>query len=346
MKTNITHLFMAVAMLAVATTVNARSWRIHHDVAMKPDFTDINAAMASDNVQSGDTLYLDPGCALTSYQTINKCVTVIGTGYFRTDAPHSFAIINDVLEIDCNKVKVEGVIVNYEILIEADNVSIERCKCKLVNISRYWYIRKHTTIRQCFIETGISGGRNGAQDGSCSQFAQIENCIFRGGNAYIDDLGSPTITNNIFYTTNNRYTLNQINGGIIQNNIFINQADATKVFSNITNTTITNNVIVSSEENYPTYASNNIFVDEDDGIITKEGSYTEDKYYQLTENSPAKGYGILNGVPVDCGPFGGPNPYVLNGLPKNTPYYTKAVVDSRSKNGKINVSLNIKMQDE
>ena len=68
-----------------------------------------------------------------------------------------------------------------------------------------------------------------------------------------------------------------------------------------------------------------------------------DQLYQLKEDSPAKGYATDGG---DCGPYGGLTPYVPGGLPNGYPYYTKAIIPAKSKNGKVNVSLKIKMQNE
>ena len=70
---------------------------------------------------------------------------------------------------------------------------------------------------------------------------------------------------------------------------------------------------------------------------------TNDQRYQLKADSPAKGAATDGG---DCGPFGGLYPYVIGGKPAGYPYYTKAVIGTRAENGKINVSLNIKMQNE
>ena len=53
---------LATTMLvAKASTVHASSWRVNNDATKKAHFVDINAAMASEEVQAGDTLYLDPG---------------------------------------------------------------------------------------------------------------------------------------------------------------------------------------------------------------------------------------------------------------------------------------------
>jgi len=85
---------MLLSLLSIqAAHVQARSWRVNSDETRKAHFTDINAAMASEEVVDGDTLYMDPGCTLTSNQTVTKQVTIVGCGYLRTDAPHGLPIL-------------------------------------------------------------------------------------------------------------------------------------------------------------------------------------------------------------------------------------------------------------
>ena len=72
-------------------------------------------------------------------------------------------------------------------------------------------------------------------------------------------------------------------------------------------------------------------------------SLTNDDEYVLVDDSPAINYAIDG---TDCGPTGGEYPYVTAGLPYGHPYYTRAVVGSTAIDGKLNVSLKVKMQDE
>ncbi len=51
---------IAAFLCLTANNANARSWRIHNMAIYKPHFTSINDAMASEDVQDGDTLYVNP----------------------------------------------------------------------------------------------------------------------------------------------------------------------------------------------------------------------------------------------------------------------------------------------
>ena len=54
--------------------------------------------------------------------------------------------------------------------------------------------------------------------------------------------------------------------------------------------------------------------------------FSSDGRYQLKSNAtPAHNAGLLNGVVVDCGAFGGPAPYILSGLPSIPSIYALTV---------------------
>ncbi len=58
-------------------------------------------------------------------------------------------------------------------------------------------------------------------------------------------------------------------------------------------------------------------------LFTTDENATTDGQYMLSENSPAKGAGS-NGS--DIGPFGGPDPYRLSGLPNLPNIYELSTV--------------------
>ena len=131
-----------------ATTASAKSWRINNDTRKQANFTDINAAMASADVAAGDTLYLDPGCVLSSKQTITKSVTVVGTGYFLPNGLVG-AKINATLYIKAAGAKINAVTITGTVYIENDNITLERC---MINkILRSGVTRYGLTVLQCYI---------------------------------------------------------------------------------------------------------------------------------------------------------------------------------------------------
>ena len=341
-------------------TISATSWRIHHDANKNPHFTDLNAAMSSSDVVDGDTLYLDPGCTLSSNQTVTKQVTIVGCGYFRDGAPHSIATISGKIYLKAANIKMEGVLVTGDTQFQAEHVTLERCKLEYVNLSNSSSIKCHyATIRQCYVRriicTAVTSNIKNAY------YATIENSIIwnpSGGTLF--NLSRATIRNNVIYatgkfgTSSTLYrTFENLSECTITNNIAITADGASTdrhngIFSEIIDCTVSHNVLsgnaTQSAANWPEYVANNLWLDSNDLslVFAQEGS--NDAVYQLKADSPAKGYADDGG---DCGAFDGPYPYVLSGMPYGYPYYTGNInVSSTVRNGKVNVSLQIQVQDE
>ena len=347
MKTTL-NIIIATALVAVATTVSAKSWRINNNAAAAPNFTSINAAMSSADVTAGDTLYLDPGTSLSENQTVSKQVTIVGPGYFRGDTPHAFAYIQGCLYINAASTKVEGVIMLSDIRIKAPNVTIERCKFTMIEVGDDRANAQNCTIRQCYGERieGQGASYNGYNYHLCSSYCTVENCILisSAGWGCIYDLYTPTIRHNYLKETENSAVLYSLDNAIIQANIMLNTKTSTNLLSNVNNiSNISQNVMSCAETTYSSVPTdvNKFGNTSEAGIFTLTGM--NDLRYQLKDDSPAKGYASDGG---DCGPYGGLTPYVAGGLPNGYPYYTKAIIPAKSKDGKVNVSLKIKTQNE
>ena len=341
---------VAAAVLTVvgAQTVSAKSWRVNNNSTKKANFVDINSAMASADVVAGDTLYLDPGSVLASEQTISKAVTVIGTGYFLQNGMVA-ATINNRVRIKAEGTKLNGVYVNGEVWIEANNITLERCK---INHWVYSYngTRYGLTVLQCFInnpnyENSINGEfRN----------ATIKNNIIisshAGYGAYstaINNVHDSEIANNYLAVNNTRYNrevLYNVTNSQIYNNIIRHAKDPNLIFANsgaANNNSIYNNVITAADSTYTNVKDIVYLGSADMSSVFAPG--ISDAAYRLKEDSPAKGAGFGG---ADCGPYGGATPYVESGLPLYHPYIKKAVVAGKSVNGQVDVELNIKMQNE
>src|SRR5690349_9390878 len=85
------NLISFVAVLTALICFNGRASGTVHRVNNNPAysqytgsvvFTDLNAAIADPSVGSGDTLYVEASGTSYGNITINKPVTIIGTGYF------------------------------------------------------------------------------------------------------------------------------------------------------------------------------------------------------------------------------------------------------------------------
>ena len=342
MKQNLFKTFALAAMLVVGMSSHATSWRVNNDTTRGAQFADINAAMSSADVQDGDTLYLDPGSLITGTQNVTKCVTIIGNGYFSNALPYALATIGGDLYLKAAHSKVYGVNFNSSVRINADYVTIERCKTNhIYNNGRACY----AIIKNCYISYGSGSCISGAGSSSETTFSwTIENnIIIATYYSCISDLYSPIIRNNIFRrtSTSNYHNLANMTNATITNNIIVS-AKQDNNFTGLVNSTVHHNVLSCAEGTYAEYPTNLCLGTTDfSTLFTMTGGNDED--YRLAEGSPAKGYADFGG---DCGPFDGPYPYVLGGMPLGVPYYTNAVIGSIAHDGKVNVTLKAIIKDE
>ena len=342
---------VAAAVLTVvgAQTVSAKSWRVNNNSTKKANFVDINAAMASADVVAGDTLYLDPGSVLASAQTISKAVTVIGTGYFLQNGMVAATINNRVI-ISAEGTKLNGVYVNGEVYIQANNITLERCKINS-RVVAYKGTRYGLTVLQCFINNPNTAN---SIEGEFRNATIKNNIIMSSYSEWssslataINNVHDSEIANNYLAVNkayDNREVLYNVTNSQIYNNIIRHAKDPNLIFANsdaVNNNSIYNNVITAAKDKYPNLTDIVYLGSASMSSVFAPG--TSDAAYRLKEDSPAKGAGFGG---ADCGPYGGATPYVESGLPLYHPYIKKAVVAGKSVNGEVDVELNIKMQNE
>lgn len=342
--------FLMVAVL-LCGAVQAKTWRINNDPEAKADFLSIDEAMESLEVYAGDVLYLDPGCRLPS-QTVSKGVTVIGTGYNLAEAEEAMVA---GITVSAENTKLTGINVTGQIKLSSNYVTIERCKATSIWLSSGG---KNIEITGCYVLGGVSGFNTS----SLLRFSTLRNSIILGkvnlienstisNNIIIYDSGTKTGSNDYDYLLYNIYTSTITNNIIINTTTHTTQAD--NVVTNwshmtIHNTTvsdgntITNNVLSTDAAHAWADFPNNKFIGAKvEDIFVNEGN--QEEKYKLKEGSAALGYGI-NGV--DCGVFDGQYPYVLSGRPRFVPYIYDAQIPNTPTDGKLNITLKIKSQNE
>ena len=335
-------LFLFYGLDAVAT-----SWRIHNNANRHAHFTSINAAMSSSEVQDGDTLYLDPGCNITSTQTVSKRVTIIGTGYSLEGSVHDVASINASLILTANGIKVEGVAVTSTSdktwSIRGEDVTIERCHVHFISVEG-----KYATIRQCRGFHFYGKGNSNIASAYCT----IENCLL-GTDTSVDiyDFYRATIRNNYIWTQNNNSSfaglLNNLGYCTIVNNIIVGARQPNVMFApaNLNECIITNNVMTCEEGTYPDYPQNRCLGSNTSSAVFSVGlvdrTLSDKEFSGIQDIVEAKGYATDGG---DCGPFGGAHPYVFSGHPFGMPYYVSGSSDTRATDGKVRFSHQLNIQ--
>jgi hypothetical protein len=327
---------------------DAASWRINNNANRKAHFTDINAAMSSSKVQEGDTLYLDPGCTLTSNQTVSKRVTIIGTGYSLESGTHDVAAINAQLYIKAPGTKIESVAVTITgtdktWYVQAANVTIERCHNHFISIEA-----QYANIRQCRGFHYFGKGK----DSMTSAYCTIENCMLGTNTAVnIYDLCLATIRNNYLWTesTSDSYKglLNNLSKCTIVNNIIVGSQKPNNMFTpdNLTDCIVRNNIMTCAEGTYPGYPDNICLGSNTTAevfTVKLDNRTLSDKLFlPVKDLEQAKGYANDGG---DCGPFGGTYPYILSGYPFGMPHFKSSSADFRATDGKVSFSNEVTIQ--
>lgn len=358
MKTK--NLFAAVvccASLVMATEASAKSFRVNYDTRAHADFQDLNAAMSSNLVSNGDTLYMDKGCTITTAQTVNKQVTIIGPGYFIGENDADEAYLSNDLYLEEDGIKITG-LHTTNIYVRAENVVIERCRVvgTIYGNESSNYPNDNASIRSCFINGQVRGyGTSGALGWNIVNniiynnytikyagwmplyyFSQalIDHNILRFNNGY----GAGDFESTIFSVTNSTITNN-----IITQEYYSNSNYAIGNYNLSDNNTISNNIL--SGPSYSAYPNNN-FSQSTGTIFTidyDDEKSKRDEYYVLKDDSPAKNYATDGG---DCGPFSGAYPYVMSGYPLYVPRFESVNIPSSPTNGKLRVTLTVKNQNE
>lgn len=330
-------------------TASAASWRVNSNTAMGADFADVNAAMSDERVAAGDTLYLDPSTTISTAQEVTKQVTIVGPGYLHSGVAAAPAVFSKSVTISAKGTKFEGCTFENTVYMGADNITIERC-----------YLKSYLIY-----------------DGKRANNAVIHANYFIGYDAKIigrvDYNVGWEITNNIIYnttTSSGAYCINNLSNATIKNNVVLGSyknGTTHKVVEGITNSVITNNIIInvkriengmcsSNVEDGNTIENNvfgcdstamtdypnNTFLNTTDLSTVFVNTGANELQFRLCEGSPAIGAGE-NGM--DCGAFAG-DAYVPSGLPLFYPYFTGVEIPAVTTDGKLNIKLNIKTQNE
>lgn len=338
-----------LTLLVAVSSAEAKYWKIGPSSVTGMDFASINAAMSSSNVSAGDTLYLDQYYNEAAEQNVTKRVVIIGTGYDTSLTDEQVvATLTKALNLKTNKAVVKSVKLSTVNFYNTD-CTMERCYAEIVKAASSTAGINH--IYSSFINGNIEGNSSSIY----SMFDIQNNCIVRKyvNTITIQYLTSSIIKNNVIIaygisSINSYYSLTNIKDTEITNNVIL----AAEADDNHLNFDLNNNVISSGSGNTIehnilshttalTYFPNNKVGYDIAGTFLQEGTFSN--YYRLIEDSPLATY-ATDGGEVGChgGMFGCPS----GGRPQYIPYFTKVTIGSRSENGKLPVSVSIKIQDE
>lgn len=326
-------------MALCSTSAFATVWRVNNNStspSTSTDFTSLTTALNSSSVLAGDTLYVEASATSYGAITINKRVTIIGTGYFLTDNDTTQALTSAsrLNTVSVNSGGLGAVLTGLQLeeftggpvlTINADSVVVDRCYIRntitstnpggvvLVGSNRSGVeIKRSVLLRDSNTNSGSSNPRVVVDiSNGCSNIVLDNNIIKNGpknqvitsGDSWAIRMGATAtaiIRNNVI---NGRI---QIFNSIFNNNIMV---AGTAAF-NPTMVSIQNNIGNSTQ--FGTTNGNQSNVNMTDVFEYGPGNENVDNHYVLKAGSPAIGAGVSG---VDCGAFGGSQPYVLSGMP-------------------------------
>jgi hypothetical protein len=362
-------MFSVFLLFVEVVSIQAKSWKVGPSSVVGMDFASINAAMESESVAAGDTLYLDQFYNENADQTVTKAVVIIGTGYDTSLTDEQVvARLTSKLFLKNNNATIKSVCLS-EVFFSAGDCVLDRCYTSNLFVNSTTAGMNY--VRSCYVNGRISG----YSSTNCSQM-DIQNCIIDNNDSYyynaagncvtpihnIYYLTKSVIKNNIIkkiYNTNSAsyrdcYCLSNINNSEISNNLvygynsystsYYSRDINSNVYDSGSGNTIDHNIF-SGTANLSYFPNNKTgWRDQWNSLFVCKGNFSD--YYKLnTEagDNPAVGYANDGG---DCGVHGGMFGCPSGGRPQYIPYFSKVVVGSRTENGKLPVRVSVKIQDE
>jgi hypothetical protein len=320
MKKKFFTLFVLIAFVISLQNVNATIRRVGYWGTPIPAQDYIGLQQAHDAANPGDTILVFPNGTSGPYTaTFTKRLVVAGYGYLVTGTgsnPDLQAITGSLnstitLRNGSDSTILEG-LDGLQLLVGSfanatiAHVVVKRCNANIVpNEGTFlldnWEITQSTfsissgntttiTYKNLLVENSFINSLNfGATTAGCTGI--FNNDIFWTGGINFNN-GSYSLANNIFVSTT---APGNTTNCFFQNNI------------------ATNNTIPPGNGNQPNVTISTVFV----GYPT-QGTFSNDGRFALAAGSPAIGAGVGG---IDCGIFGGPDPYRLSGIPSIPSFY-------------------------
>lgn len=305
------------AALFFSNNTYATIWRVNNTPGVNANYTSPQTACDAPTTLAGDTIHIEPSASGYGSLSITKPLVIIGNGFFLT--------LDTLLQVSpyesyCSYISVSGggsgTVVQgmymSSFYFQTNNILARRNY-----VGGYFYI--YNGANNCTILDNYIAGGLSEQSGPVSNLNVSNNIINTCSISLGADYTSGVFENNTC-----------VGGGVslynfqIDNNIFNTTAFTPNncvYFNNIGNTT---QFGTANGNQQNVTMVNNVFV----------ASGTTDGQFVLKGGSPAIGAGSGG---VDCGAFGGPNPYKIAGIPNVPTIYKLTVPPTGTTN--INVTI-------
>ncbi len=286
-------IIILVIALAMYQCSFAKIWRVNNVAGVTADFTTVQAAHDAAGVVNGDTLHIEPSISNYGSLVMTKRLTIISIGDFLSVNPGSqYALVTGTISfITINNASASNAVFHCNVagsfsLSVASNVRIERCN----------------------IGGNLSISNNSNNDVVVSSYLQVvsltnaTNIIITNNivTSYIDvsSTASATVVNNVIFATAGQ-TNRIMNNSTFQNNILNKTGTYTFTNSIVENNIASSTTLPAGNGNQNSVTMTNVFVN-------ASGNDDASFVLQTSGGNPAIGAGIGG---VDCGAYGGANPF-------------------------------------
>lgn len=303
------------------------------------------------NAVNGDTLYIEPSpTPHTGNLNVTKLITFLGAGFFHAEnAGLSSNTNRSVFNLRLNFAEGSSgsKVISITFLSEGSGIDLRTNNIEIFSCSFFGsgstalgrqfpfdiYVAnlENIVIKGCyFSQFDNSQGYifNLSDNASPKNFVFVNNISER--RFWIANNTTGIIANNLFRGDNFRVGENsQLQ---IHNNIFLGTTTVTlpsPIGSNLSHNIANSSLFGTANNNQSNISESDIFI----------GGDSPDAKYLIKENGPADGKGRDG---VDIGPFGGPKPYKLSGLPDIPTIYDFSTSGVANPDGKLPVSIKVR----
>lgn len=281
--------------------------RVNNNAGVSADYNNLSTAIT--NATAGDTIYVEGSANTYGSISLAKKLYIIGSGYFLTENdstqanPSPSTVAQVTISAGSAGSVITGLVITSGVDIYEDNIVIKRNNITS-NYSVIVYGQANIMILQNFIVSTYNGSSYPAIDintGSSNIFIQ-NNYIKRNygttyANISIEGTSSATVANNII----DNGSINAVTS-VFNNNIMIGGSVS------CTACTFDRNI----GDNTQFAADPNNLQSVNMSTVFNSSDPSPDRKWRILGGSVAVGYGVSG---EDCGIFGGPDPYVLSGMP-------------------------------
>lgn len=341
---NLKLLFAFALLTAIASTdvlAQTHKWRVNNNPTYNQAETGVTVfndlQLAVSTAAAGDTLYVESSLNDYGIVTINKEIHLIGTGYF---LDQNEGLQNHLESAKIRRVNFEAgasgsTLQGLEITSQASTSAILFSNATLSNI----------TISRCKVSNTINFNNNASN--TISNIV-VKKCYLYGFSALSGSVTGFTITNNIILyfnlvpnlqaTVSQNVFLNNVNfyGQTFFNNILLGTISE----NNNNSVNVHHNVFTIPQPNWLIGSVNSFGLPQANIFLSLTG--TDDEKYKVKPIAQCAACYAGSPSNVQIGAFGGPDPYVLSGIPPIPTIYWLQSLSTATSPGNYDVLISTK----